>query len=128
MQQSFTVIGTELFANSALTGGIDLGSSSLIAIEFPTSWPAGATQVTFQAKSKNTLDAGDDASAEDAENWRNVYDSAGNELVVTCGQNRVVTDIPELAPLRYIRMRSGTSATPVNVNPTQVIKFIVKEA
>jgi hypothetical protein len=128
MQQSFTVIGTEIRDNQNTSGGIDLGMSSLIAIEFPTSWPAGVTQVTFQSKSKNTLESGDDASAEDAENWRNVYDSAGNELVVTCGQNRVVTDIPELSPLRYIRMRSGTSAAPVNVSPTQVIKFIVKEA
>lgn len=118
------VIGTEIPNNEALSGEIDLGSNSLVAIEFPTTW--SGTQITFQAKSKQTQESGDN-SVDDLENWRNVYDSAGNELVVTVGSNRVVTDIPELAPLRLIRIRSGTAASPFNQSPSRVLKIYTKE-
>lgn len=117
-------IGREIPNNESLTGEIDLGKFSLVAIELPTNW--AGTQITFQAKVVSREDA-DPNAEEKTEQWRNVYDSAGNELVVTVGANRIVTDIPELAPLRYIRIRSGTSTTTVNQSPSKQVRLIVKE-
>jgi hypothetical protein len=46
---------------------------------------------------------------------------AGNRIVVPTAAHAAA-----LAPLRYLRIRNGTSAAPVNQNPTAVIKLIVK--
>lgn len=116
-------IGVTIPNNEALSDEIDLGNNSLVAIEFPNTW--AGTQITFQSKVvKGNAEGSTDI--DNLEIWRNVYDSAGNELVVTVGSNRIVTDIPELAPLRFIRIRSGTSTTPVNQSPTKMIRVITK--
>lgn len=117
------VIGVQIPANESLSGAVDLGNRTLVAIEMPEVW--AGTQITFQSKAKFRFDPNPDFD-EILEDWDNVYDSAGNELVAVVAANRIVTDIPELAPLRYIRIRSGTSATPVNQNPTKEILLIVK--
>lgn len=114
------VIGVQIPANQALSGEIDLGAFNLVAIEMPEGW-AGST-ITFQSKA-NRQEQGSGVPVED---WDDVYDSAGNELQVTVAANRVVVDIPELASLRFIRIRSGTSAAPFNQNPTREIKLICK--
>lgn len=123
-----SVISVQIPPNEALSSAADLESFSLIALEMPESWQG--TQITFQAKAKRTEDLDPPVGShggQAVEDWDNVYDSAGNELVVTVAANRIVTDIPELAPLRFVRIRSGTSATPVNQNPAKEIRFIVKE-
>jgi hypothetical protein len=117
------VIGTTIPANEALSGAMDIGACSLVAIEMPESW-AGTT-ITFQSKARRKEDTNPNAD-EESEDWDNVYDSAGNELAVVVAANRVITDIPELAPLSHIRIRSGTSATPVNQNPQKDIRLICK--
>ena len=118
---STRVISTTIPANEALSGGIDIGDAAFVGIEMPEGW--AGTQITFQAKAKNKEDVNNDPALED---YDNVYDSAGNELVVTVAANRIVTDIPELSPLRFIRIRSGTSGTPVNQNPAREIRIIAK--
>lgn len=118
------VLGVEIPNNESLSGQVDLGNNTLVAIEFPTNW-GGGTQCTFQCKVNENEDLNPNSN-EKVEQWRNVYDSAGNELVITVGANRVVTDIPELAPLRFIRIRSGTSTTPVPTSPSKIVRFLVK--
>lgn len=120
MTGGISVIGAEINNNEAISGSVDLGGFSLIALEMPELW--AGTQVTFQCKAERSQ-----TSAESIEDWDNVYDSAGNELTVTVAANRVVTDIPELAPLRFIRIRSGTSTTPVNQSPSKQIRIICKQ-
>lgn len=119
------VISADIPNNESLSGAFDLGGNSLIAIEFPTNW-GGGTQITFQSKVKRTEDLNPN-NGQAVEFWRNVYDAAGNELIVTCGANRIVTDIPELAPLRFLRIRSGTSTTPVPQSPGKSLRLIVKQ-
>lgn len=111
--------------NEAVSGGFKLGEQDLVALEIPSTF--NGTQITFQAKVTEGNSATSDGNTNnDPETWRNVYDSAGNELVVTVGSNRIVTDIPELGPLYYIRIRSGTSSSPVNQSPTCNIRVITK--
>lgn len=119
-------MGAEIPPNQALTGEIDLGSNKLFAIEFPSTW--AGTSITFQAKTQGQPAAGD-TSPDDLETWKNVYDDAGTEVTVTCAANRIVgldATALELSSLRWIRIRSGTSASPVNQNPAKPLKLIVK--
>lgn len=113
------VISAEIPANQSLTGEIDLGSNKLMAIEFPTTW--AGTSITFQSKVERNENG--------LETWRNVYDDAGSEVTATVGSNRIVgldALALELSSLRYIRIRSGTSSSPVNQNPTKLLRLIVK--
>lgn len=111
--------------NEALSSGVDLGNFSLAALEMPEGW--AGTQVTFQAKAKPRDSDHPGVGDPNPEDWDNVYDSAGNEVTVTVAANRVVVDLPELAAIRYLRIRSGTSATPVNQSPSKVIRLLLKE-
>lgn len=116
-------VSTQIPANQALSGGIDIGDAEYIALEF--SETSGISTITFQAKADRFND--EEMSPED---WDNVYDDAGNEVSVTVGANRVVVlgtaTKAALCACRYIRVRSGTNATPVNINPGIEIRFLLK--
>lgn len=104
---------TATIANGAsLSGEIDLGSRQLAAIFMPSSWTAA--NLTFQA------------SDQTGGTFQDVYDSAGNELTAIAAASRTITDIPELGPLRFIKVRSGTSGTPVNQGGARTIILLVK--
>lgn len=123
------VLSATILANQSISEGVDLGTNQLFALEIPTTF--NATTLTFQAKSKGSNDLGDD-NPEDQETWRNVYDTSGTEISVTVAAGRMVVPTAAiasaLAPLRYIRIRVGTSAAPVNINPGAVVKVITKLA
>ena len=119
------VISTNIPDNEAYSGMVDLGNNSLVAIELPETF--NTTTITFQSKAKLTEDDGTHPAWEDCDN---VYDDTGTELSATVAAGRIVgfkaDKASVLAPLRYLRIRSGTSASPVNINPGGVIRFLVK--
>lgn len=120
------VISTQIPANQALSGMVDIGDAEHIAIELPDDFTG--TTLTFQARPKKFADS--DQAGLQAVDWDDVYDDAGNEVSVTVAGGRVVVigtvTKAALAACRYIRARSGTSASPVNVNPGADIRFILK--
>lgn len=124
------VLSVTIPANQSQSDGVDLGTNELIALEIPAS--VTVNTISFLAASKQTHELGDEASQEDLENWRPVFDSSGNEVSMTVAANRVVVPTAAvaaaLAPLRYIRLRAGTSVAPVNINPLSLIKIITKLA
>lgn len=117
------VISTQIPANQSISGGIDIGDAEYIAIEIPDN--ATATSLTFQAKTNRFDD--ENTSPED---WDNVFDDTGTEVSVTVASNRIVVlgtvTKAALCACRYIRLRSGTSAAPVNVNPGLNLRLILK--
>ncbi len=117
-------LGVQIPANQALSGEIDLGSNNLIAIEVPGSWAGGAV-ITFQAKGTEVND-----EVSDPEDWNDVYDDTGTEVSVTVAANRVVVigtvTKAAIGAIRYIRIRSGTAAAPVNQNPARNLRLLVK--
>jgi len=119
-----SVLGVQIPPNQALSGAIDLGSHGLVAIEMPEGW--AGTVITFQCKAERSA-----TSAESTEDWDDVYDSGGTEVNWTVAANRVVTPTAAhaaaIAPLRFIRIRSGTAAAPTNQNPARELRLIVKE-
>jgi hypothetical protein len=108
-----TATVTATIANGAsLSGEIDTAGHSQIGLYMPADWTTA--NLTFQA---SNVSGG---------TFYNVYDSAGNELVVTAADDRAIGDIPELAPFRFIKIRSGTSAAAVNQGAARVINVILK--
>ena len=118
------VISTTIPDNEALSGMVDLKSYEFVALELPETF--NTTTLTFQSKAKVT----DEISNIDTEDWDDVYTDDGTELSITVAAGRVVVLTGDkaraLSAIRYLRVRSGTSATPVNINPGGTIRFLVK--
>lgn len=99
---------------TGLSGLIDLQGCQAFAIKMPAAWVAAA--LTFQACER------------EGGTFYDLYDDAASpaEVSVPVAQQQVVALAKYsvyLAPLRYIKVRSGTAATPVNQtgNPTLYI-------
>lgn len=92
---------TTIASGSALGDALlNLGNQHLVGISMPAAWTAAA--LTFQ----HSLDG----SA-----WQNCYDQYGAEISLTVAADTFVVVPPLLivAPA-WLRVRSGTSASPVN--------------
>lgn len=104
---------TATIANAAsLSGAIDLAGFSQVGLVMPAAWTAA--NLTFQGC--DTLGG----------TYQDIYDSAGNELTVIAAASRCIADIPELAPFRFIKIRSGTSGTPVSQGASRDIIVVAK--
>lgn len=116
-----SVISVQIPPNQTASGMADLGGNSLAAIEMPEGF--NGTTITFQSKAKRSQDEEGGAAQED---WDDVYDSAGNQISWTVAAGRVVVPTAAhaaaLAPLRYIRVVTGTGQ-----NPGRELRFITKE-
>lgn len=126
MLKDYKVLGTQIPANQALSGVLEIGGHDLVAIEMPEAWAGGAV-ITFQSKANLTENQINGSNVEDLDN---VYDDTGTEVSITVAANRIVVigtaTKAAIGALRYLRIRSGTSASPVNQNPARDIKLIVK--
>jgi len=101
-----------ILSGASLSNSLDLGGNKLVGIIMPTSWTTA--NLTFQGA------VGEDDAYQD------IYDTAGNELVVTAAASRILVDIPELSVCRFLKIRSGTTGTSVNQDATRNIKLLVK--
>lgn len=101
--------------SSTLSDVVDLEGDTFVAIKMPSTWTAA--NLTFQA-----CDTPGGTFAD-------VYDDAGAEVTVVAAASRViVVDFLArcLAPLRYIKVRSGTTGTPVTQAASRTLTLLVK--
>jgi len=100
-------------ANGASVSGIvDLTTLRMFGLLMdPTAWTAAA--ITFLGST-------------DGVNFYSVYDSTGAEVNWTvAAQTYVIAANPaEFLGIRYLQVRSGTSASPVNQGAARVVKII----
>lgn len=96
---------------AAVSNSTELGAFRSFSIQMPAAWTAAS--LTFQGSIDGTT-------------FYDVYDIAGNELVVTAAASRIIVDIPELSTLRYLKVRSGTTGTPVNQGAERTLTIICK--
>lgn len=91
---------TATIANAAsLSGACDLALQRLAGIQMPAAWTAAS--LSFQASYDGT-------------NYFDLYDQAGNEITVTTSTSRrVALNMGDYAGIRYIKVRSGPTGTPV---------------
>lgn len=95
---------------TGLSDAVALGTASAIALQMPASWDAAA--LTFQT------------SLDDGATWQNAYDKDG-EITYSTDAVAASRNI-HLDPLRFggathLKIRSGTSATPVTQTTTDRI-------
>lgn len=111
-------LSATITAGQSLSNVIDVGGTVLFAVAMPVAWTAAA--LTFQASDDPNGTFGD------------VYDDAGLEVAVlavnvVAGRILVPAGILEnLAPLRYLKIRSGLAALPVAQLADRTLKLLVK--
>ena len=110
---------TATIANGAsLSDAIDLRDYAIAAICLPAAWTAAA--ITFTA------------SASQSGTYNSVYDDAGTEVAIASANvvaSRVLVNkaiLEQLAGLRWVKMRSGTAATPVNQGADRAVTVLLK--
>lgn len=88
-------------AGASLSASVDLGPNRPFGIIVPAGWTAAS--ITFQASA-------------DGINFFNVFDDTGAELtlVAAASEYLVFSSPAKILGLRWIKLRSGTSGTPVN--------------
>lgn len=85
---------------TSLSGAVDLTTQRLHRIVMSAGWTAA--NITFQASYDGT-------------NFNDLYDTSGEVTVTTAAANRsIVVDQSVFYGIRYLKIRSGTSGTPVN--------------
>ena len=110
-------------ANGAsLSAEVDLRHHSLVAIQMPADWTAA--DLTFQGRP-----GADDTTPRINETLQNVYDDAGNEVTVQADADRYIAltaaVLDALTGLGRVKVRSGTSGTPVNQGATRVLTLVL---
>ena len=99
--------------NSSLSGAVALGEKVAVGIVMPASWDAAS--LTFQG------------SADGGVTFSNVHDSSGNELSVTTAAGRYVyLDPSAFVGLNQIKIRSGTSGSPVNQTAARTLTIVTR--
>lgn len=99
---------------TALSPAVPLGRGTLIGILIPAAWTAA--NITFQASA-------DDASFAD------VYDASGAELTLTVGgaARYITLDQKLFMGFANLKIRSGTTGTPVNQGADRILTLVTRE-
>lgn len=99
-------------ANASLSGAIDLNPSSLLAIAMPSAWTSAS--LTFQ-------------SSYDGSTYFDVYNDAGDEYIIPVVASQfIILQRKDFLGLGYLKVRSGTTGTPVNQTSARTIGLIIK--
>lgn len=94
-----TSLAATIASGASVSGDLDLGTARLGRIVMPAAWTAA--DLTFQASYDGTA-------------WNNLYDNVGGEYKVVAAASRsMLLPLVDMLSVRYLRLRSGTSATPV---------------
>lgn len=111
---------TILNGQSGQQGYVDLHRSceTVVGVVMPAAWTAAS--ITLMTVPPLTADPS-------AATWSDVYERDGTEYEITCdaGQH-IILPPSELAGIRYLKLRSGTSGTPVAQGATRTITLITR--
>ena len=97
---------------TALSPAVDLTQYSLVGLVMPSGWTAA--NLTFQGSVDNS-------------NFFDLYDSGAEINLGAAAASRYVLLNPAVfAGLRYLKVRSGTSAAPVNQGADRAITLVLR--
>ena len=97
-------------SGGSLSGAVDLGTLTAACIVMSAAWTAA--DLTFEVSA-------------DGSTYVDLYDSIGNEYTVTAAASEaLLLDIKDFTPFRYVKVRSGTSGTPVNQGADRSLTII----
>ncbi len=106
-----TQISVTIASGASLSAATDLGPYRVFAIVMPASWTTA--NLTFQGSS-------------DGINFFDLYDDTGTEVSVTATASKyiILTSPVKLLGLRWLKVRSGTTGTPVNQAADRIVKLV----
>lgn len=103
-------VSIEIASNGNITPALDLKAERLHTIIMPAAWDAGG--ITFQVSADNTT-------------WRDLYNSAGEyALTVAAASRALAVDQTLFKAYRYVKIRSGTSGTPVTQTAARALQLL----
>lgn len=106
IQQSATIA-----SGGSLSSAIDIGNAKLVGIQMPSSWTAAS--LTFQA-------------SYDGLTYADLYDN-GTERAYTVSSSRFLAlNVADWLGVRWLKIRSGTSAAPTNQGADRSIKLVLQ--
>lgn len=109
---SLASVNATIANGASLSGAVDIGAARrLLSITMPAAWTAAG--ITLQISNDGT-------------NYADVYDAYGTEYAMTVAASRCVLIPADLRRVRYLKIRSGTSGTPVNQAAERVIAINVE--
>lgn len=102
----------QIASGQSLSGAIDLSRWSPVAIQLPAAWtPAN---VTFQA-------------SHDDMTFADVYEVNGEVTYPAAAGRYLALDVATFAGMRFLKVRSGTAATPVNQAAARTLVVILRD-
>lgn len=109
---NITAAGVDLIGD--LVGPPLNQASALVGIVMPSGWTTA--NLTFQGSADNAT-------------YNDIYDENGSEVVIVAAASRFITIPPRflIAP-RYLKVRSGTTGTPVAQGAERSLALIVRPA
>lgn len=106
------VVTVTIPSGGALSNAVDLDGVKLLGIQMPAAWDAA--NLTFQVSA-------------DGNSFADFYNQSGSEVVINANANRYIALDPALfAGIRYLRIRSGTSAAPVNQTASRTLRLVAR--
>lgn len=97
----------------SLSAAVDLKGRSLIGIVMPSSWTTA--KLTFQVSLDGTT-------------YNDLYNLQGDEMTSEASTSRFIAMTQfEFLPVRYVKIRSGTSGTPVNQGAARTIILATRD-
>jgi hypothetical protein len=96
---------------ASLSSAAFLGDGRLEGVQMPASWTAA--NLTFQGSL-------------DGSTFQDIYDDAGNEVVVAAAAARLLS-INDFKGALWIKVRSGTSGAPVNQAAARVLTLLIQK-
>jgi hypothetical protein len=107
MPQLVARLPVNILINTAVSTAVQIYGGLPAVIEMPAAWDAA--NLTFQTSG-------------DGVNYFNVYDEFGAEVTVTAAvSRRIRLDPVQWSGIQYVKVRSGTSGTPVNQTAARVL-------
>lgn len=116
MHTARKTIEVTIDASASLSSEVDLGGYRLSAIHMPADWTAAG--ITFEA------------AVESGGTFQDVHDDGGTEVSITASDSQVLVlskDVAEnMEALRFIKVRSGTSAAAVAQAAARTLTLVLK--
>ncbi len=105
--------GAVIESGASLSDAVDLSGLRLFGLVLPTQWTTAS--ITFQA------------SYDGGASWHDMYDKDGNELTASAAASRnVVLDPTNFAAVPMMKVRSGTSGTPVAQGAARSVGLVLR--
>lgn len=99
-------------ASGSLSAAVDLAGCTLCRISMPSAWTTA--NLTFSVSYDGTT-------------YNDLYDQYGTEVTVTAAASRTIYLPPsEWAGIRFVKVRSGTSATPVTQEAERALILVTR--